>query len=158
MKPVFGPQLPNELDWPKWMRVAAEETKVREIKGPGMNPRIAEYYAHTRGAPPDDDDVPWCSAFACFCIEAAGFKSTRSRAARSWLAWGTPLIKPRFGCVMIFARGDGTAKGHVGFYAGNVSERRCWLLGGNQGNRVGYQQRDLPKLLGMRWPAPDTDL
>lgn len=148
-------KLPEEPDWPRWMRIARDESKVREIRGPGMNPRIAEYYAATRGTPPKDDTVPWCSAFACWVMEEAGFVSPRSRAARSWVKWGSPLLRPQFGAIIVFERGKPElGLGHVGFYAGQLAPHRYWLLGGNQGDAVGYAVRT-GKVLAVRWPSPD---
>lgn len=145
--------LPSEADWPAWMIRARNETKVRELPGPGINPRIKEYYQVTKGNMPTDDAVPWCAAFACWCLEQAGVDSPRSKAARSFLKWGTALDAPRFGAIAVFSRGDpkGTS-GHVGFVAGTIDGQSIWLLGGNQQNRVTYERRTTVRLLGIRWP------
>lgn len=146
--------LPAESDWPAWMRAARGEHAVREVPGAGMNERIAQYYAVTKGTLPKDDAVPWCAAFACWCLEQGGIESPRSKAARSFLKWGLPLLKPRFGAVAVFSRDDpeNPNAGHVGFYAGPGDKGMVWVLGGNQHNRVGYQQRKFSELLGYRWP------
>lgn len=145
---------PPEADWPAWLLVARNESGVREVPGKGMNARIKEYYKATRGAVPTDDAVPWCSAFVCWCLEQAGFTSTRSKAARSFLEYGNLVAEPRFGCIVVFSRGDpGSSSGHVGFYMGSAGDGQVWVLGGNQGNRVGVATRDMGRFLGARWPV-----
>lgn len=146
--------LPSDVDWPAWMLTARGETAVVEVPGKGMNERIAQYYAVTKGTLPKDDAVPWCSAFACWCLEQCGLESPRSKAARSFLKWGVPVLKPRFGAIAVFSRDDPSNPnaGHVGFYAGPVDRENVWVLGGNQRNRVGYAQRRTSELLGYRWP------
>lgn len=146
-------KLPEENDWPAWMKFARGELGVTEVPGKGINHRIAEYYESTKGAPPHDDAVPWCAAFACWCLEQAGIESPRSRAARSFMKWGMPLPELRFGALVVFSADNrGPGAGHVAFVAGKRDTKTIWVLGGNQANRVSYQARPLENLLGYRWP------
>lgn len=137
------------------MKVASKETGVKEVPGTGMSDRIAQYYRATRGAVPKDDAVPWCAAFACWCLEQAGYTSTRSKRARDFLEYGNMLLQPRYGCLIVFSRASSSnpLAGHVGFYAGPADDGKVWVLGGNQGNKVGLSQHEMRTYLGARWPV-----
>jgi uncharacterized protein (TIGR02594 family) len=137
------------------MRVAHDESGVKEIPGSAMSPRIRQYYGATRGQMPFDDEVPWCSAFVCWCLEQAGYVSTRSKAARSFLHFGNILAAPRYGSIIVFSRASpkNINAAHVGFYAGPADAGRVWVLGGNQGDKVGISQRSMREHIGSRWPV-----
>ena len=136
-----------------WMPIALGELGTREDTDPGeTNPRVAEYLAatdlhHELAA---DDSTPWCSGFACWCVEKSGHASTNSAAAKSWLDWGRPLSIPRRGVIAIFQRGQ--VGGHVGFYVRRDTEK-IWVLGGNQGNLVSVAGYAPDRLLGYRLPS-----
>lgn len=143
----------------KWMTIAQRELGQREIAGPRSNPRIIEYFkvAKAGWAVDRGDEVPWCSGFACFVMERAGYISPRSLRARDWLAWGTaPIGDPPVGAITILSRGDDPNAGHVGFLVG--ADERGWLqiLGGNQSNAVTIQSFDPGRVLGFRLPIPEV--
>lgn len=143
--PQFGPE---EF---AWMPIALRELGQGEVAGPGSNPRITEYQLSTEldANLRPSDETPWCSDFACWCVEGAGYASTNSAAARSWLSWGRPIVKPRRGVVAILTRGE--KGGHVGFYVSG-SAGHVTLLGGNQHNRVSTQSYERSRVLGYRVP------
>jgi len=134
---------------PRWLVHAWEEAGTEEIPGPESNPEVEKYH----DAVHDDnteDDVPWCSSFVCWCVEAAGYDSTNSRAARSWLDWGVVLEVPLYGCVCILWRGRPTGwKGHVGFYLGEDADS-VFLLSGNQSDEVNVRRYPKSRVLGYR--------
>lgn len=139
---------------PKWMAIALAEVGVREVAGGGDNARVIEYLS-TTGLPAEfiRDQTAWCSAFANWCMKQAGIEGTGSAAARSWLAWGTPLKTPRYGCVVILWRKKADSPfGHVAFYAGDRG-RSVMLLGGNQGDAVSLVPYSKSRVLGYRWPT-----
>lgn len=140
-----------------WLKVAFDEldSGIEEIPGEEHHPQILAYHLET-SLRATSDEVPWCSAFVCYCMEMAGVPSTRSAAARSWLEWGTPLEEPREGCVVVFWRGKkiSEGKGHVGFWVGEEDDKVS-VLGGNQGNAVSIKQYPMSKVLGYRWPRPE---
>jgi uncharacterized protein (TIGR02594 family) len=137
---------------PKWMEIARAELerKVVEIPGKESNPRIEEYQKVV--AMQQDDEVPWCSAFANWCMKEAGQAGSGSGAARSWLHWGEKLDAPKPGAVVVFWRDkpDG-GKGHVAFYVDETPDK-INVLGGNQGNRVRIAPYERVRVLGYRWP------
>src|SRR5262249_2211434 len=131
-----------------WMPIALQEIGVKEYAGAADNPRIVEYLSSTNLGPSDqsNDETPWCSAFANWCVEKAGYEGTDSAWAKSWLTWGKNLTTPRRGCIAVFTRGDG---GHVGFYISQTSSV-IKVLGGNQSDEVNISGRPASKLLGYR--------
>lgn len=150
----------NEL-MPDWMTIAHGEwgRGVIEVAGISANPRILLYLASTglKGTKLAlSDETAWCSAFACWVMEKAGIKSTRSAAARSWLEWGQPLLLPKSGCITVFDRSDRSNPNaaHVAFYCGpNVDHTLINVLGGNQRNRVCVAPYDKSRVLAYRWPV-----
>ena len=148
---------------PPWLKIARREEGVKEIVGPQHEMRVLEYLAVCSKTDPAlraKDETAWCSAFACWVMEQAGFQSPRSAWARSWFdgKWGDsePLDNPRPGAIAVFSRGSG---GHVGFFI-EARGNKVRILGGNQSNSV--REQDYPKdgrmgqfaykLLGYRWP------
>lgn len=147
---------------PVWLRVALQEQRegVKEVAGPGDNPRIVEYHMATSGRF-QDDEVPWCSSFVNWCMDQAGVSKTNSARARSWLAWGKRISYPPIGAVTVLQRGVGPqpgpdvikAPGHVGFYLGHADAKNILLLGGNQGNAVSIRTYPGTAVLGFHWPG-----
>lgn len=149
---------PLESD-PPWVKRAFAELDagVREVAGVRDNPRILEYWkVIPEGRQPKGelhDEISWCSVGACYCMEAAGFRSPRRAMARSWLSWGRALEKPERGCVAVFWRIDRDGQqGHVAFYLFET-EHMIYVLGGNQGNRWSVSAYPRSQLLGYRLPA-----
>jgi uncharacterized protein (TIGR02594 family) len=137
-----------------WMRFALQEISQAEIRGPRHNPRILEYQkaGHNNG----DEAVPWCSAFANWCMVHGGHQGSGLPNARSWLTWGEPLAQPIYGCVTVFTRPPRAWQGHVGFFVG-ADAGTIWVLGGNQrgssGGEVSIGAYERSRLLGFRWPT-----
>lgn len=135
---------------PSWVPIAFAEYDEREVRG-GENPRIIEYHAATT-LRASEDEVPWCSAFACWVMETASYESTRSARARSWLDYGQ-ACGPRFGALAVLWReSPDSASGHVGFLMGR-RDGTVYLLGGNQGDRVKVSPYPESRVLAYRWPA-----
>lgn len=145
---------------PVWLTLARAElaANTREVKGPGVSPRILSYY-ETLGVKPeavDDDGQPWCAVFASAMLKRAGYAPPhRFRAARAFLEWGE-LCEMKPGAVVVLNRVDPKAPtvphGHVGFYL-YTSGGMVWLLSGNSGNRVSVHHYEPERIVGVRWPA-----
>lgn len=152
--------LPPQSEWPLWMQIAAKDVGVRELPGVATHPRIARYYQHTNlGGEPEDGAVAWCSAAMCCWIDESGYISTSRANARSWLGWGDALKSPKFGCVVVFSRGNPASKqGHVALYAGPGQSGHILVLGGNQNNCVSFQNYESARVVGFRWPKESDQL
>lgn len=136
--------------------VAKSELGVKEVPGPVASDRIMEYEKHTNRGHTGSDEEAWCSKFANFVTDTAGFKGTNSAAARSWLTWGVPLEAPILGCVVIFDRKDKTNSNaaHVAFCDhSDISNGIIRVIGGNQGDSVSVARFKTSKVLGYRSPV-----
>ena len=75
--------------------------------------------------------------------------------ALNWLKFGVPC-DPQYGAVLVFWRGSPSSwKGHVGFYYGETSDGKYFLvLGGNQANKISITKIAKTRLRegGSRWP------
>lgn len=144
---------PDDME-PDWLMRARREIGVKERVGSMHNARIIEYHDATR-LHAQEDEVPWCSAFACWVMEKSGIASTRSAAARSWLAWGIDLAEPRPGCIAVLERKtpSNPNAAHVGFYVGgDLATENILVLGGNQANQVCIKPYQRTRVMAYRWP------
>lgn len=142
------------MKFPAWLKIALAERGVREIPGVQAHPRILQYFKKTTYHAASDE-VSWCSAFVCWCLETGGVLSSRSAAARSYTNWGVPIEKPVVGCVAVLTRSDDPTMGHVGFWVGE-SETEVLLFGGNQGDMVGLAVFEKSRVIGYRMPSHDV--
>jgi uncharacterized protein (TIGR02594 family) len=140
-----------------WMKIAMGELGQHELVGKRRNnPRIMGYLRSVGLS--TWDETPWCSAFANWCLAAAGIPGSGRANARSWLTWGTGLdiTQPRFGCVTVLRRTANPARGHVGFWLGSHAGQAV-MLGGNQNDAVCVKGYPLSHVLGHRWPRQDRE-
>lgn len=134
---------------PKWLEIALEEKGVHETPGPKATARIVEYDKAT-SLKATSDEVPWCAAFACWCLEQAGIKSPRSAAAASFLEWGKDIgDTPERGCIVVMSRPGGN---HVCFYTGAADDETITCLGGNQADQVKESNFPVERVISYRWP------
>lgn len=129
--PVDGEETPYDI------ARAELALDVREVPGPGNNPRIVLYHSSVMDGGSTDDSVPWCSSFMNYCVAQAGYEGTNSKWALTWDNWGEDVTDaPREGDIAVFSRkGRNENGGHVGFVV-DVSATHIQLLGGNQSDRV----------------------
>lgn len=139
-------------DSPPWFELALQFLGTKELLEDGtLNPTVRGFFKHTSYDPElISKRTPWCSAFVSSMLEQAGIRSTRRANARSYVKWGheAQLI---LGAIVILARGDNPASGHVGFYAGTAGDR-ILVLSGNQKNSVCIALYPRARLLAVRWP------
>jgi len=139
----------------RWMEIAWDQLGEEEIAGPKHNPEIVAYFADSKNAGIQNDEVAWCAAFAGAVLERSGIRSTRSLMARSYEDFGqpVPLDRPRVGCIAVLSRTSDPRFGHVGFVVGWTG-RTIKLLGGNQNNAVSVANFDRARVVALRWPGP----
>ena len=134
-----------------WLMLALRELGTEEVRGGAASPRILDFWSAVDGLEVDSDEVPWCAAFAAWCVDLAGFRSPRSARALSWRGFGLTLTEPRVGSVVVFDHGGG--RGHVGFLLGHYGDT-CALLGGNQDDAVRVSLYKTRRVVGYQWPLP----
>jgi uncharacterized protein (TIGR02594 family) len=113
---------------------------------------------HWRGRTAKEIGLPsqlWCADFMNFVLSHAGGRGTKSRAARSFLQYGTTLDGPRVGAIVIFQRG-GPNSGHVGVVRGTDGEGNPIVVSGNHGNTV--MQATYPKAKVIAYVMPPNYL
>jgi uncharacterized protein (TIGR02594 family) len=127
--------------------LALKELGQAEIPGPANNKRIVYYHSFT-DLKATTDKIPWCSSFMCAMAELAGFKSTRSAKAKSWIDYGAPGMG-RAGDIAVFTRPGG---GHVAFVYKDYQpgSSLIFCLGGNQDDKVCVKSYSVSRLLAFR--------
>lgn len=131
-------------DPPRWFALAATKLGVREVPGAGTHPEILAWH-QTTTLKATSDEVPWCSAFVNAMMQYSGIAGTHSAAASSWETWGSELLLPKLGCVVVFDH-------HVALYVRHTDPRTLHVLSGNQHNMVCGEDYPLSRVLSFRWP------
>lgn len=131
---------------------------IQEVGGQVDNPQIMAMLKLDNSWP-ENDEVPWCSAFANYICWLARLPRSKDLRARSWLTIGKGITLDQAvpGDIIVLQRGSGEqpgpevidAPGHVGFYAGRSGEL-IEVLGGNQSDTVKISRYPKAKLLGVR--------
>jgi len=148
------------------------------------NPVIIEFFRATwlepLGASDQGDQTHWCAAFLNWCILRSRVTAptydfgdrfpyrmrkhgTSSASSGSFRCWRDATEAPREGDIVVFAKpgtsvdceaGQTTARGHVGFYAGEDDDH-IHVLGGNQ-SRAGDDYSQSFSLVSTRRWKRDT--
>lgn len=139
-------------------QLAERYVGTKEIAGQLDNPAIMAML-RLDNEWPQNDEVPWCSAFANYICWLARLPRSKDLRARSWLTVGrgVSLDDAEAGDIVVLQRGSGPqpgpevidAPGHVGFYAGEFGEF-IEVLGGNQSDTVKVSRYPKERLLGIR--------
>ena len=132
---------------------------VKEVPGKDDNAQILAML-RLDNAWPENDEVPWCSAFLNYICWLLHLPRSKDLRARSWLNVGRGIdlseAKPGFD-IVVLKRGSGDqpgaevidAPGHVGFFSANLGDL-VELLGGNQGDQVKMSRFQNNRVLGVR--------
>jgi uncharacterized protein (TIGR02594 family) len=155
------PLAPVSSQAASWMSIAQSQLKTRENSAPGVHNQKIIAYHQTTTLRATADEIAWCSSFVNWVIIQSGRKGTNSAAAKSWLAWGSPLATPQVGAVTVIKKKSGagdhatgsTSGFHVAFFL-KIDDTHIRLLGGNQSNEVRESAFPLKKydVKGYRWP------
>jgi uncharacterized protein (TIGR02594 family) len=141
-----------------WFDVALEEEQ-KDVKesDPTKVPIILNYFGAT-SLRTQQRMLPWCGAFAAFCMQKSGNPvPAEAAAARSWKNWGVGLELgsqniPQ-GAVVVISPSDGTGTtGHVAFFVQiDPSGKTVQLLGGNQHDMLKRSSFPISKIAAIRW-------
>jgi uncharacterized protein (TIGR02594 family) len=139
-----------------WFRTAQAQMEdgVSEQSNPD---RIKSYFA---AVPLDVGNtiLPWCGAFAAFCMKQTGSPVPDGAArAANWRAWGSQRIPlgshdiPVGAVVVLSPSSETGGSGHVGFFS-KFSEdgRKVELLGGNQSHAVKLSSFPVTQVAAIR--------
>lgn len=136
-----------------WMQIARGYLGEREIKGSADNAKIVDLFDKAGHSWVKDDETAWCAAFVGGVLAQAGLPGSGSLAARSYEAWGAPMLQPAYGCIGVKRRAGGAAwQGHVGFVVG-ANAQEIILLGGNQGDAVSIASFPRRDFTAFRYPV-----
>lgn len=138
-----------DLPYP-WIIEAKKYIGLKEIPGPKHNHILISWLERLK-AWYRDDETPWCGLLVAHCFDICGMKIPKLwMRAKEWSNnWGTRLLKPVPGCVVVFERQGG---GHVGFVIGKTKLNDLVVLGGNQSNMVNLAKFDPARVVGYFWP------
>lgn len=135
---------------PLWLANARKYVGLKEVPGKGNNPIIQNWLRQLK-AWWSDDATPWCGTFVGAMLQSANrFVPPSPFAAMSYKKCGTALMRPAYGCVVVFTRDGG---GHVGFLVGFDKHANLMILGGNQGDMVSIKPFSSSRVVGYYWPA-----
>lgn len=102
----------------------------------------------------DPARIAWCAAFVNAVLHKAGYGTTDSLMARSFLNYGQVARKPEEGDIVVLKRGRSGATGHVGFFLGyDETKQYVKVLGGNQGKMVTVAYYPVGRVIGYRKPV-----
>lgn len=168
----LGTYVAKDYADPPWLKRACLEKRkgVKEEKGLNNNNKdILKYLSsvpmlgritykgredNSLGLKMDEvDETAWCACFVQWCLKEAGKPSGRGARAESWKHYGNQCA-PREGAITVIFRppfSDSSSGWHVGFYVGGPPDAPV-LLGGNQGNAVGFSQYYDLTAVYYRWP------
>lgn len=138
-----------------WIQEGKKYLGMREVPGSPTAPAISRWLSELK-AWWNDDETPWCGTAVAAWMTASGIKPPKEwYRARAWASWGSPLMEPVAGAVVVFER---TGGGHVGIVTGVDQQGRLMVLGGNQGNAVSIAPFDRSRVVAYRWPTERIDL
>lgn len=138
------------MNEPAWVVEARKHIGQKEIPGKEENTWIVSLWKKIKRGGIKTETVPWCAAFVGAMLESVGIMSTRFESAKSYLDWGTKLVNPEIGCIVVFTRDGG---GHVGFVVGRDRAGNLLVLGGNQSDAVNIRAFSRDRVAGYRWPT-----
>jgi len=92
----------------------------------------------------------WCADFINFILRRTGHPPTNSRAAKSFLDYGTRIDQPRVGAIVVLQRGKNG--GHVGIVRGTDGAGNIIVISGNHGNKVWESMYPKSRVLGYVVP------
>jgi uncharacterized protein (TIGR02594 family) len=141
-----------------------------ETPGSGDNPKILAMHDEiakrfpemaTYAANYTHDSIPWCGLTVAYCMAMNGIRPVFNAGDTGKFLWadawahnyGTPLSKPKLGCVMVFTRSGG---GHVALYEGEDDDNYI-VRGGNQSDAINVTHMPKSQLVAAIWP-PDPIL
>lgn len=139
---------------PPWLPIAEKYVGFHEI---GNNQGIERFISLAHTGEPGD---PWCAIFVNACLEEAGYRGSRSPAARSFETNSNfvRINQPVVGCIVTRWRQSlESGLGHVYFYLGAAPNGKFMALAGNEDDAVREYEEDPSKVTGFWLPRAYAD-
>lgn len=135
-----------------------EWTKTRHNPNPIVQHWVQQAMGNDELVDVTSDDHPWCAMYVGAKLVQAGYPSSHSGMARSYMRYGTAIDKHddsqwKQGDIAVFWRGssnDGVT-GHVAFLL-SWDARYVYILGGNQSDEVCIIKEPRAKILAVSRP------
>jgi uncharacterized protein (TIGR02594 family) len=127
---------PAVLDQPKSIGRRRWADEAAKYQGLGSPEALLEALRHM-GASAKTLGLPgslWCADFMNLVLRKSGLNATGSRAALSYLKYGTKIDEPRVGAIAIFSRGKNS--GHIGIVHGTDGAGNPIIVSGNHNHKV----------------------
>ena len=135
---------------PRMLREGLALYGVCERAGAGDNPVILDWAREAGVTGYRADAVPWCGLYLAVVAMRAGWAVPAAPLwALNWGRFGVAADRPMLGDVLTFVRPGG---GHVALYVGE-DDAAYHVLGGNQGDQVGFARIARGRLRAARRPA-----
>lgn len=135
---------------PVWLTKARADIGQRETLGPNDSPWLRRVWASLSGSWLRGQ--PWCGGAMAHWMQQAGIPYPKDYyRALAWANWGTRLVRPVVGAVVVYDRGKG--QGHVALAVGRTSAGQILSLGGNQSDSVSIVPIASTRLVAARWPT-----
>jgi uncharacterized protein (TIGR02594 family) len=136
-----------------WLDIARGKLGQHEVPGNKDNSFILECFLHTTYHA-SHDEVPWCAAFVCWCLDQAKVPSTKSAAAISFASYGEKCeLQP--GAIVVFKWENG--QHHVSFCDHVIDEKTVACLGGNQTDSVRISNFSRNRIIACRMPHSSAE-
>jgi uncharacterized protein (TIGR02594 family) len=120
--------------------------------GKNSNPKVLKDFFRKYGITININNTPWCAAFVNGVLAEAGYSTTHSLAAKSFLMYGKSTKTPHTGDIVVYNRKD-KEHGHVGFVESIIvknGKQYVRTLGGNQGHKVSIKDYPITKVASFR--------
>ncbi len=138
---------------PAWLTAARRDIGQRETIAPNDSPWLRQILAKLSGSWLRGQ--PYCGSALAYWMQQAGIPYPAAYyRALAWADWGTRLLRPVVGSVVVFERKGG---GHVGLAVGRTPDGLLLVLGANQKDRVGIDPFDPKRVKACRWPTPGIE-
>lgn len=141
---------PKPVADPPWIAWARQQLGTKEAPGAADNDKIVRWDELT--TLPEEcwhDATAWCAVFVNAAFAYCGIKTPKSAAAADWLKFGTPVVKPQLGDVVVFKWDDGQY--HVALVLA-LEGGQVQVIGGNQSNAVTIANYPKTNVMGFRRP------
>jgi uncharacterized protein (TIGR02594 family) len=135
---------------PAWLITAWSQ---RGSSAQGTNYRQTRLYRYLQsfGRPPSSPPSNWSAAFVNWALNEAGYPGISKNDNAIWLSYGSKLLKPTEGCIVVLQRPGDKRPFHSAFFL-YEQRRDIVVLGGNQLDLVSLASFSKDWVVAFRYP------